>query len=178
MQTLKEKYNKEVVGALKKKFGYKNDMAVPKILKVSLETGLGTQKDDARKEVIRKGLVVIAGQKPKVNAAKKAIASFKSRIGMPIGYSVTLRGDRMYDFLEKFINIAIPRIRDFRGLSDKLIDTNGNMAVGIKEHIVFPETGKDDVRQAFGLGVTIVTSAKNKAEAFELLKLLGMPFAK
>lgn len=163
---------------MKKKFGYKNDLAVPKIIKVVISTGIGSAKDEARKESILKSLTLIAGQKPKVNQAKKSIASFKSRQGMPIGYSATLRGKRMRDFLEKLINITIARVRDFRGLSPQLIDQAGNLTIGFKEHIVFPETSNEDVRTAFGLGVTVVTSAKTKQEAEELLRLIGFPFKK
>ncbi len=162
---------------MKKKFGYKNNLAVPKIAKVVISVGVGSLKDDAKREAIEKSLTLIAGQKMKVNKAKKSIASFKLREGMPIGYSATLRGDRMYDFLEKLINVAIPRIRDFRGLSVDLIDDSGNMTIGFKEHIVFPEAAGEDIRSAFGFGVTINTSAKTKEEAAELLKLLGFPFS-
>lgn len=159
MQTLKEKYNR--------------------IIKVVVSAGIGSRKDDKEKmESIEKSLSLITGQKPKVNQAKKSIASFKLRQGMPIGYSITLRGKRMYDFLEKFINIAIPRMRDFRGLSPDLIDEAGNITIGLREHIVFPEVSKEDIKSAFGLAVTIVTDAKIKEEAFELLKLSGIPFFK
>jgi len=158
MKSLKEKYNK--------------------IIKVVVGTGIGSIKDEPKKQSIEKSLALIAGQKPKVNQAKKSIASFKSRQGMPIGYSVTLRGQRMYDFLEKLINITIPRVRDFRGLNLNLIDQAGNMTIGFKEHIVFPEAAVEDVRSAFGIGVTIVTSAKTKEQALELLKLIGFPFKK
>jgi len=149
-----------------------------KIIKVIVSTGIGSVKDEAKKENIFKSLTFITGQKPKINQAKKSIASFKSRHGMPIGYSVTLRGQRMYDFLEKLINITIPRVRDFRGLNLNLIDQAGNMTIGFKEHIVFPEAAGEDVRSAFGIGVTIVTNAKTKEEASELLKLIGFPFKK
>lgn len=158
MKSLKEKYNK--------------------IVKVIVSTGIGSVKDESRKENIKKSLTLIAGQKPKVNQAKKSIASFKSQKGAPIGYSVTLRGQRMYDFLEKLINITIPRVRDFRGLGPDLIDQTGNMTIGFKEHIVFPEAAVEDVRSAFGVGVTIVTNAKTKEKALELLKLIGFPFKK
>lgn len=176
MKNIKEKYNKKVVPELKKKFGYKNALAVPKITKVVVSAGVGSYKDEAKKELTEKSLGVITGQKPLVNKAKKSIASFKLRQGMPIGYSVTLRGQRMYDFLEKLINVAVPRIRDFRGLDPKAIDQNGGMTIGFKEHIAFPETAGEDVRSAFGLGVTVASSAKNKEEATELFKLVGFPF--
>lgn len=150
-----------------------------RINKVVVSAGIGAKKDDKEKmESIQKSLSLITGQKPKINQAKKSIASFKLRKGMPIGYSVTLRGKRMYDFLEKLINISIPRVRDFRGLTSDLIDEAGNMTIGFKEHIVFPEVSKEDIKSAFGLGVTIVTNAKTKEEALELLKLLGFPFVK
>ena len=149
-----------------------------KIIKAVVSTGIGSIKEDTKKENIFKELTLIAGQKPKVNQAKKSIASFKSREGMPIGYSVTLRGQRMYDFLEKLIKITIPRVRDFRGLSPDLIDEAGNLTIGFKEHIVFPEAAGEDVRSAFGLGVTVVTKAKTKEQALELLKLIGFPFKK
>lgn len=162
---------------MKKKFGYKNKMAVPKITKVIVSTGIGPVKDDKeRKEMIEKSLTLITGQKLKYNAAKKSIASFKSREGMTIGYSCTLRKKRMNDFLNKLINITIPRIRDFRGLNADSIDKHGSMTLGFKEHTVFPETSDDDVRKSFGLAVTVVTSAKSKESALELFKLLGFPF--
>ncbi len=178
MQTIKEKYIKTAIPEMKKIFGYKNDLAVPKILKTVVAVGIGSLKDDAKKQNIEKSLALITGQKPKVNKAKKAIATFKTRIGMPIGYSVTLRGKRMEDFLEKLINVTLPRLRDFRGLKTELIDKTGSMTIGFKEHIVFPEAAGDDVRSSFGLGVTIATSAKTKKEAEELLRLVGFPFKK
>lgn len=158
MKNLKEKYNK--------------------IIKVIVDTGIGSIKDEPRKQSIEKSLTLIAGQKPKVNQAKKSISSFKSQKGMPIGYSATLRGQRMYDFLEKLINIAIPRVRDFRGLDLNLVDRAGNLTIGFKEHIVFPEAAGEDVRSAFGIGVTIVTGAKTKEAALELLRNIGFPFKK
>ena len=176
MNKFKEKLNKTAVPAMNKKFGYKNAMATPKIIKVVVSAGIGSFKDEAKKEAALKSLTLIVGQKPLVNKAKKSIASFKLRQGMPVGYSVTLRGGRMYDFLEKLVNVAIPRVRDFRGLEQKLVDQTGNMSIGFKEHIAFPESAGEDVRGAFGLGVTIVTTAKSKEEAFELLKLAGFPF--
>lgn len=163
---------------MKKKFGYKNNLAVPKIVKVMVATGTGSMKDEEKKKNIESSLSAIAGQKSFPNVAKKSIATFKTREGMVIGHSVTLRGNRMYDFLDKLINVAIPRIRDFRGLDPKAIDTQGNFSIGFKEHTVFPETAADDVRKAFGLGVTIATTAKNKEEAKEFFKLLGFPFKK
>ena len=176
---LKEKYVKKVIPEMKKKFGYKNDLAVPKIIKVTISTGIGSKKDEKeRVEEIKKSLSFIAGQNPKHNAAKKSIAGFKTREGLTIGYSATLRGERMYDFLEKLINVTLPRVRDFKGLNKNLIDSKGNLTIGFKENTVFPETSGEDIRKAFGLGVTIVTNAKNKEEAFEMLSFLGLPFKK
>lgn len=178
MVSIKEKYDKKVIPEMKKKFGYKNSLAVPKIVKVVVATGIGSMKDEEKKKIIESSLSAITGQKPMKNIAKQSIATFKLREGMVIGHSVTLRGGRMYDFLEKLINVAIPRVRDFRGLDPKAIDAQGNLTIGFKEHTAFPETALDDVRKAFGLGVTIATTAKNKEEALEMLKLLGMPFKK
>jgi len=175
MEKLKEKYVKSVIPEMKKKFGYKNDLSVPKIVKVVIATGTGSLKDANKKDSIEKAMDSIAGQKTAKNRAKKSIASFKLREGMEIGYSATLRGKRMYDFLEKLITVAIPRVRDFRGLEPGLIDNMGNLSMGFKEHIIFPETSEQDVRDTFGLGVTVVTDAKTKKEALEFLKLMGFP---
>lgn len=175
MQEIKEKYNKTVIQGMKKKFGYKNNFAVPKIEKVIISTGIGSLKDEAKKEGIEISLSKIAGQKPRPNPAKKSIASFKVRQGVTIGYSVTLRGKRMFDFLQKLINVALPRVRDFRGLDPKSIDEAGNFSIGFKEHIAFPEASDEDIRSTFGLNVTIVTSAKKKEETMELLRLIGIP---
>ncbi len=163
---------------MKKKFGYKNDLAAPRIVKVVVSTGTGKVQDSNKKKAIKESLALIAGQKAAENKAKKSIASFKLREGEDIGYSVTLRGDRMYDFLEKLINVTIPRIRDFRGLDLKIIDKGGSLTIGFKEHIVFPEVSGQDVRDAFGLGVTAATNARTREEAVELFKLLGFPFKK
>ena len=173
---IKEKYNKIVVPEMKKKFEYKNNFAVPKIEKVIISTGIGSLKDEAKKEAIEISLRKIAGQKPRPNPAKKSIASFKLRQGAIIGYSVTLRGKRMYDFLQKLISVALPRVRDFRGLDPKSIDEAGNFSIGFKEHVAFPEVSNEDIRSTFGLNVTIVTSAKKKEEAMKLLRLIGIPF--
>lgn len=178
MIKLKEKYNKTVVPEMRKKFGYKNNMAVPKIVKIVVSSGVGSFKDEAKKEAVEKSLSAIAGQKPLANKAKKSIASFHLREGMPIGYSVTLREGRMYDFLEKLIQVTLPRVKDFRGLNYDAVDEMGNMSIGFKEHTSFPESAGEDVRSAFGLGVTIVTSAPKKDEAVELLKAIGIPFSK
>lgn len=176
MNKFKEKLNKTAIPEMNKKFGYKNALASPKIIKVVVSAGIGSFKDEAKKEAALKSFTQIVGQKPLINKAKKSIASFKLREGMVVGYSATLRGNRMYDFLEKLVNVAIPRVRDFRGLDKKLVDQTGNMSIGFKEHISFPESAEEDVRAAFGLGVTIVTTAKSKEEAVELLKLAGFPF--
>ncbi len=178
MQMLKEKYKKIAVPKMKEKFGYKNDMAVPKIVKVVVNTGVGSIKDEKQIEVIEKQLALIAGQKPAKRPAKKSIASFKIRQGALAGYSVTLRGQRMYDFLDRLIAIAIPRIGDFRGLNPDAVDEAGNFSIGIKEHTIFPEIGEEEIKMIFGFQATIVTSAKTKKEALELFRLLGFPFSK
>lgn len=176
---IKERYNKIAVPEMRKKFGYKNDLAVPRIIKVVVSTGFGFKKDDKEKMAnIEKSFSLIAGQKPKVNKAKKSIASFKLRQGMPIGYSATLRHTRMHDFLDKLVNVAIPRVRDFRGLSPDLIDEAGNLTIGFKEHIVFSEAANEDIRSSFGLGVTVVTNVKKREEALDLFKFIGFPFKK
>jgi len=175
---LEKKYNKEVVVQMMDAFGYKNKMAVPKIEKVAVNTGIGSVKDSAMKELIEKNLSIITGQKPKKTLAKKSIASFKIRQGVHIGFSVTLRGKKMYEFLNKMIFVAIPRKRDFRGLNHKCVDDMGNMTIGFKEHLVFPEMAGGDIKNTFGFEVTIITTSKKKKEAFELFKLMGFPFSK
>jgi len=173
---LKEKYTKEVIPAMRKKFGYKNNLAVPKVVKVVVNTGIGKAlKDKKMQEAIAKDLALITGQKPVSTLARGAISGFKIRKGMKVGLKVTLRGKKMYEFLERLIGTAIPRIRDFRGLPEKSIDKEGNLTVGIKEHIVFPEIAHEDVKTIFGLEVTVVTNAKDRKEAIELFKLLGFP---
>ncbi len=182
MQTgdLKEKYIKEVIPKMKEKFKHKNDLAVPKIERAVVNIGIGSSalKDGKAQERISNDLVLITGQKPVPTLAKKAIAGFKTREGMVVGLKVTLRGKRMYDFLSRLVNIALPRTRDFRGLSPKSVDQNGNLTIGIKEHIIFPELSTEDVKRIFGMEVTIVTKAKNREEALELFKLLGFPIKK
>lgn len=174
---LKQKYIKEVISKMIDKFGYKNTMAVPKIRKVIVNVGIGSGalKDEKAQELIAKDLALITGQKPAPTQAKKAISSFKTRKGMIVGLKVTLRGKMMFDFLFRLINVAIPRIRDFRGLDPKLIDQGGNLNIGIKEHIIFPEISTEDVKRIFGMEVTIVANARNREEAIELFKLLGFP---
>jgi len=175
MSTLQEKYKKEVIPAMRAKFGYKNVMAVPKIEKVVVNSGVGRIRDEKQHEEIRKFLALITGQKPAPRPAKQAIAAFKTRQGLIIGYQVTLRGKRMYDFLSRLINVALPRTRDFRGLEEKSFDERGNLTVGIKEHIVFPEMIGEDYRFLFGFEITVVTTAKKREEGVELLKLVGFP---
>jgi len=174
-----EKYKKEIVPYLTKKFGYKNINQVPRILKINLNMGVGDAKQDAKLlENAVNDLTIISGQKPAVTSAKRAISNFKLRAGMKVGCKVTLRRQRMYEFLDRFISIAIPRIRDFRGLSDTAFDGKGNYSIGVKEQIIFPEINVDKIDRIRGLDVTIVTDARTDEEAFELLKAFGMPFKK
>jgi large subunit ribosomal protein L5 len=173
---LKEKYTKEVMPALKEKFGYKNDLAVPRITKVVVNTGFNpSNKDEKAQEEIARDLALIAGQKPNPRPAKRSEAGFKIRQGMIIGLAVTLRSQRMYDFLDRLIHIALPRSRDFRGLLEKNIDQAGNLNIGIKEQIIFPEISAEHVKNIFGLEITVVTTAKSREEGVELFKLLGFP---
>jgi large subunit ribosomal protein L5 len=176
MLRLKDKYIKEVIPAMKEKFGYKNDLAVPRIEKVVVNTGFNPAvKDDKVQEEMIHDLALITGQKPAPRQAKKAIAGFKIRKGMTVGLVVTLRGQRMYDFLDRLINIALPRSRDFRGLPEKNIDQAGNLNIGIKEQIIFPEISAESARSIFGLEIAVVTTARNREEGVELFKLLGFP---
>ncbi len=174
---LQKKY-KEAVKEMLKEHGYSNIMSVPKIQKVVVNVGTGRIKDDKeRLALVEKGLTEITGQKPSKRPAKKSIASFKLREGVGIGYSVSLRGKRMYDFLNKLIFVAIPRMRDFRGLDTKSIDNIGNLTVGFKDSLIFPEMIGQDLKNGFGFSVTIVTTAKNKDEAEKFLKVIGFPFS-
>jgi len=176
---LQEKYNKEVVPALREKFGYKNIMAVPKITKVVLNVGINSRNTDSGLlEAVESTLTRISGQKPVRTKAKKAISAFKVKENMVVGVVVTLRGQRMYDFLEKLVNVSLPRIRDFRGISEKNIDQQGNLTIGFKEHIVFPEIRSDEVERIHGLQVTVTTNAGDQAAGQELFRLLGFPFQK
>lgn len=177
MESVKEKQNK-AYDALKGKFGYSNSMAVPKITKVVINVSTGSSKDRKRNELVVDRLSKITGQAPALRGAKKSIASFKLREGDKIGVITTLRGKRMYAFLDKLINIAIPRMRDFRGLDKKGVDEMGNYTIGLKENSIFPETSDEDLRDVFGMSVTIATTAKNKEEAEALLELIGIPFKK
>ena len=174
---LKEKYQNDVAGALMTKFGYKSIMQIPKIEKVVINMGVGEAVANAKAlESAVADLVIISGQKPVVTKAKKSIANFKIRQGMPIGTKVTLRGSRMYEFLDKLINIALPRVRDFRGVSPKSFDGRGNYNLGVKEQLIFPEIEYDKVDAIRGMDIVIVSTANTDEEARELLKLLGMPF--
>jgi large subunit ribosomal protein L5 len=177
LSRLKEKYYKEVVPAMIKEFGYKGIMAVPRVEKVVLNMGIGEAIYNIK--VLDKGvdeLSLIAGQRAVITKAKRSIAGFKIREGMPIGCTVTLRHGKMFDFLDKLFHVALPRVRDFRGLSDKTFDGRGNCTIGIKEQIIFPEIDYDQIDKIKGLNVSIVTTAKTDVEGFFLLRLLGMPF--
>lgn len=182
MMNLDEKYKKEVIAKMQEKFGYKNAMAVPKIIKVSVNSGFGRQvsgksSDEQKKiyEIVAEDLGIICGQKPVLRRAKKSISSFKIREGMVIGCSVTLRGKKMNDFLGRLIHIVLPRSRDFRGLDPKTFDSKGNLTIGLKEQIAFPEVSPEKAKNIFGLEITVATNAKNKEEGAALLKLLGFP---
>jgi len=177
MSQLKEIYEKEAVPQLVKAFSYKNIMEVPKLQKVVLNMGLGEAiQNNKLLDAAAEELKIIAGQKPVITRAKKSIAAFKLREGMPIGCMVTLRRNRMYDFFYKLVNVALPRVRDFRGISGKAFDGRGNYSLGIKEHIIFPEIDYDKIDRIKGLNISVVTSAKSDEEGKELLRLLGMPF--
>ncbi|MFC0297408.1 50S ribosomal protein L5 [Geobacillus jurassicus] len=177
MNRLKEKYVKEVVPALMSKFNYKSIMQVPKIEKIVINMGVGdaVQNPKALDSAVEE-LTLIAGQRPVVTRAKKSIAGFRLRQGMPIGAKVTLRGERMYEFLDKLISVSLPRVRDFRGVSKKSFDGRGNYTLGIKEQLIFPEIDYDKVNKVRGMDIVIVTTANTDEEARELLALLGMPF--
>ena len=175
---LKDKYLNEVVPALQQKFGYKNVMEIPKLVKIVLNTGLGDCKDNPKALEIAVGeMAIISGQKPVVTRARKSIANFKLREGMPVGAKVTLRGERMEEFMDKLVSIALPRVRDFRGVSNKAFDGRGNYALGIREQLLFPEIEYDRVDKIRGMEMIFVTTAKTDEECKELLRLLGMPFA-
>lgn len=178
MSRLKEKYINEIIDSLVKKFGYKNKMQVPKIEKVVINVGVGEAKDNSKVlESVVNDLQLISGQKPVVCRAKKSISNFKLRENMPIGCKVTLRKEKMYDFIDKLLNVALPRVRDFRGVSEKSFDGRGNYALGLKEHLIFPEIEYDKIDKIRGLEIIFVTSACTDEEARELLRLFGMPFA-
>ena len=176
---MRELYNNEVVPALIKKFSYKNIMEVPKIDKIVINMGVGEAKDNPKVlESAVADLTTISGQKPVITKAKKSIANFKIREGMPIGCKVTLRGNKMYDFADRLISLALPRVRDFRGVTANSFDGRGNYALGIKEQLIFPEIEYDKVDKVRGMDVIFVTTAKTDEEARELLRLFNMPFAK
>lgn len=178
MPRLKDAYKEEIMPAMMDKFEYKNVNQVPKLEKIVINMGMGDAKDNAKGlEDGMNDLSIISGQKPIVTKAKKSVANFKVREGMNIGAKVTLRGDRMYEFLDKLISIAIPRVRDFRGLSPKSFDGRGNFAMGFKEQLVFPEINYDQVSQIRGMDIAVVTTAETDEEARELLSRMGMPFA-
>jgi large subunit ribosomal protein L5 len=177
MSQLKEFYEKEAIPKLIKTFNYKNIMQVPRLEKVVLNMGMGEAIQNIKLlDAATEELQIIAGQHPVITRAKKSIAAFKLREGMPIGCMVTLRRNRMYDFFYKLVNVALPRVRDFRGISGKAFDGRGNYSLGIKEHIIFPEIDYDKIDRIKGLNISVVTSAQNDEEGKELLRLLGMPF--
>ena len=176
---LKTRYNEEIRPALQRKFGYSSIMQAPKLVKVTLNMGVGEAKQDAKMlEAAREQLATIAGQHPNVRRARKSVAAFKLREGMPVGLSVTLRDERAYEFLDRLFSVAIPRIRDFRGLNPRSFDGRGNYSMGVREQIIFPEIDYDAIDQVRGLDITITTTASTDAEAFALLDALGMPFAR
>ena len=179
MSRLKEKYQNEIVDALMKKFGYKNIMEVPKLDKVVINMGVGEAKENAKLlDAAVKDMETIAGQKAVLTRAKNSVANFKIREGMPIGCKVTLRGEKMYEFVDRLINLSLPRVRDFRGVNPNAFDGRGNYALGIKEQLIFPEIEYDKVDKVRGMDVIFVTTAKTDEEARELLAQFGMPFKK
>lgn len=179
MSRLKEQYNNEIVDALIKKFGYKNRMQVPKLDKIVINMGVGEAKENAKiLEAAVKDMETISGQKAIITKAKNSIANFKLREGMPIGCKVTLRGEKMYEFLDRLVNLSLPRVRDFRGINPNSFDGRGNYALGIKEQIIFPEIEYDKIDKVRGMDIIIVTTAKTDEEAKELLTQFNMPFAK
>lgn len=179
MNRLKQKYIKKIIPAMKDKFGYKNNLAVPKLEKVVINVGISSAKrDDKFLELIEKTLTRISGQKPVFTLARQAISAFKTRQGGIVGAMVTLRGKRMYDFVDKLINITLPRVRDFRGIKPSAVDRQGSLNLGFKEHIAFAEINPSELEIVHGLEVAVTTTAKNYEEGFELLRLLGFPFQK
>ena len=179
MQKLIEKFNKEIAPALQKELSLKNKFLTPKIEKIVVSTGIGDYKDDdgAVKKIMEE-FTKIVGQKPRVNLSRKAVSSFKLRIGQPVGLTVTLRGEKMYDFVDRLTNVALPRVRDFRGLPVKGFDGNGNYSIGIKEYMIFPEVKYEDATRPFGFQINIKTNVKSDAETRALLVNLGFPFEK
>ncbi|MFC1802288.1 50S ribosomal protein L5 [Patescibacteria group bacterium] len=177
MESIKEK-EKKAYDAMKEKMGYKNPMQAPRLVSVSVSTGTGSTKDKNKLKLIPERLAQITGQKVAPRKAKKSIATFKLREGDVVGYQATLRSTRMYDFLDKFLNVALPRTKDFRGVSRDAVDVMGNYTFGIKEHTIFPETSDEELKNIFGMSITIVTTAKNKEEALAFFEHLGFPFKK
>jgi large subunit ribosomal protein L5 len=179
MARLKDRYSEEIRPALIQRFGYSSPMQAPRLVKITLNMGVGEAKQDSKMlDIAQEQLATIAGQKPNVRRARKSVAAFKLREGMPVGLTVTLRGVRAYEFLDRLVSIAIPRIRDFRGLNPRSFDGRGNYSMGVREQVIFPEIDYDSVDQVRGLDVTLTTSAETDAEAFALLDALGMPFAR
>ncbi len=179
MESVKQK-DKKVFDALKETFGYKNKLQAPKLAKIVLSVGTGKKVKNDKKinDFIGDRLAKITGQKPSIRAAKKSNAGFKLRQGEPIGLAVTLRGDQMYNFIDKFINVAVPRTKDFRGFKREALDAMGNLTLGIKEHTIFPETGNEELKDVFSFALTLVTTAKSKEEAESYFDFIGLPFKK
>lgn len=169
---------KKAFETMKDEFGYKNIMAAPKLLKIVVSSGTGKQAktDRNRNDHVLDRIYKITGQRPSIRGAKKSIASFKVREGDPVGVSVTLRGNEMFGFFDKLVHVAVPRTKDFRGIDRKIVDSMGNLSLGIKEHTIFPETGDEDIKDVFGLSITVVTTAKSKKEATRFFELMGVPF--
>jgi len=179
MNRLKEKYQKEIVPSLKEKFGLSNNLAIPRLERVTINVGISASKrDDKYLEVIESTLTRISGQKPVLTIAKKAISAFKIREGNVVGAKVILRGNRMYDFVDKLVSVTFPRVKDFRGISPKSVDTHGNLTVGFKEHLVFGEVDSDEVETIHGLEVTVSTTASDRQQGLDLFTALGFPFKK
>jgi large subunit ribosomal protein L5 len=176
---LKTRYKEEILPALTERFGYSTPMRAPRITKVTVNMGVGDAKQDSKMlDAASEQLATITGQRPNIRRARKSIAQFKVREGMPVGVAVTLRGERSYEFLDRLMSVAIPRIRDFRGLNPRSFDGRGNYSMGVREQIIFPEVDYDEVDQVRGLDITITTTAQSDDEAFALLEALGMPFAR
>lgn len=176
MSNIREKYKKELMSEMKKKFGLKNDLEVPSIRKVIINAGIGKYlKDSNLVEDVKKSLIVISGQKPLMTKSKQSIAGFKIREGLEVGMKVTLRGERMWNFLERLVGAAIPRIRDFHGIKESAVDESGNLNIGIKEHVIFPEIMPEHVKNMLSLQVTVVTNAKNREKGMALFKMMKFP---
>jgi len=178
MNRLKEKYVKKVIPAMKEKFGYANDLSVPKLVKASINVGVGKGKDAKFLEVVKSSIARITGQRPVETKAKKSISNFKIREGMVVGVKVTVRGEKMYDFIDKIISIVLPRVRDFHGLNPFSVDKGGNLTIGFEEHLIFPEIKPEEIETQHGLEVTLTTNAKSSEEGLQLFTLMGFPFKK